>query len=311
MKNGLKPSTEDKRDFKMGAYYTLPSLSELPLSFSFPTLKVKDQGETFMCAAFAASTLSELEEGVELSPEYIYAKAKQINGDYTDDGLELRDVCKALVKYGSLEQKEAPFSLQTHPGAFLADWRNWPTELDQKAICHKKGSYWQVVGPYDHYDNIRAAIWKFRAKKQGVLFGVDWNWNVSDPLIQSVPSSGSGHALPEIGWNEKGEDIQNSYGTNIGDKGHFYFSRAVINHFVEKYGAFMFFDITPEEAQYYLQNGIKDTDNWLLGLLKVGLNLLKDILTKINAQSLGSFAKSFSSFIKPHSVSQDFTHQGD
>lgn len=141
---GLKTLPYDARDFSFGAIFGLPKLEELPDVYFIPPLAIKDQGNSDMCAAFASISASEDQEGVELSPEYVFMKAKEMEGDYTTWGLSLRDVCKVLTKIGSIEMKDAPFSLATKDRDFLANFSNWPPELDGKAIKHKKASYFAV-----------------------------------------------------------------------------------------------------------------------------------------------------------------------
>ena len=106
VKGGLLPTPEDKNDFLFGSIFGLPKLKELPSEFRLNSLGIKNQGNSTMCAAYGSTTISEIQEGVELSPEYLYAKAKQITGDWRGWGLTIRDICKAITKYGSIEKKK-------------------------------------------------------------------------------------------------------------------------------------------------------------------------------------------------------------
>ena len=110
---GLQKSKKDKRDIQLGAVFALPKLEELPKEYQVNGfVKIKNQGSSDLCAAFAAAATSEEQEMVELSPEYIFAKAKELTGDPNSWGLNLRDVCKVLTKIGSIEQKDSPFELE-------------------------------------------------------------------------------------------------------------------------------------------------------------------------------------------------------
>lgn len=275
---GLLEKTQDKRDLPLGAITTLPSLDELPEHFELDILGIKDQKQTDFCAAFAGTLLSEIQEGIELSPEYLFAKAKEIVGDHTEWGLQLRDVFKALQKKGTLPKSDAPFSVENKDRDFLANWKNWASELDEKALVHRKQSYFDVTGKYDHFDNARAAMWKFRHKKQGIEFGVQFGWSISRVVLDVIPQGGFGHALASTGASviENGVPVlivKNSYGKQAGDNGTHYITREIYNHFVEKYGHYMMVDIPPEDAKYMIERNIKIGDNWIVQLFKAFLHL--------------------------------------
>ena len=79
---GLLPLPKDKKDFSFGSVFGSADLAELPLEFRIGTpLQIKNQFNSDMCTAFGSSSVSEDQEGVLLSPEYIFAKTKQIAGE--------------------------------------------------------------------------------------------------------------------------------------------------------------------------------------------------------------------------------------
>lgn len=277
IKNGLKPTPHDHRDFPLGAIVSLPAISELPESFSLSTLGVKDQGATDFCAAFATTTLSEIQEGIELSPEYQFALGKLVSGDPEEWGLDLRSVLKGASKYGSLPQTAAPFSLKDKDDTFVRNIANWPQSLMTLAAPQKKKSFFEITGPYDYYDNIRTAMWKFRNQKQGVLSGVIWQWPLDATLLEGEGDQGFGHAIPYIGWTDKGLVLQNSAGLEAGLRGCHIVSRETVNHFVGQFKAYMMVDLSPQDAKYLLENGIKIEDNWIVGLIKAFASLIKII----------------------------------
>lgn len=266
-KYGLLPKTEDTRDLKLGVVYDLPKLEDLPKKFSLGVkVKVKDQKNSDFCTAFASCTVSEIQEGVELSPEWIFAVGKMIEGGNPDTfGLELRTICKAHQKHGCIEKKDAPFSLENKDPKFLRRIENWDVRLFDKAIVHKKESYFDVKGPYDSFDDIRASMYKF---KDGVLLGVVWSWDTSQTYINEISDKGDGHALAvAVGWDGDYLIVRNSWGQKAGKKGDHYIHRKVINHFVNMYGAYMFSDISPEKAREYIEKGVKaDQDKSILSV---------------------------------------------
>lgn len=279
---GLRPLKEDERDFPVGGLVDLPELSELPKKYSLPLPKIKDQKQSDFCAAFSSTTVSEYQEGVELCPEWVFAIGKMLAGDVDDWGIDLRTICKAHEKYGAIEVKDAPFSIDNKDADFLRRIENWPDELKDKALYHKKASYFKVVGPYDSFDDIRATLWKFREEKRAVFTGVVWSWNAKDFRLDDFNMEGYGHAVPVIGWDGDYAIVPNSWGKKVGDNGVHYIHRRVINKFVGMYGAFMFLDITKEEATEYLKYGRK-LEPIKLSLIQTILNLankLVEILKK-------------------------------
>ncbi len=293
LKAGLRPTPHDHRDFpladdpsrKLGGLVTLPKLEELPERFVLEPLSLKDQGESDFCTAFASTLLSEMQEGVVLSPEYSFALGKLLSRDPDEWGQDIRKALKAHVKIGAIEQSDAPFSLENKDQDFLRRFMNWPDTLLQKTALHRKQSFAEITGPYDHYDNIRASIWKFQKEKRGVISGVNWSWPLDEFILGGISDEGFGHCIPFIGWDKDGLIVQNSVGERAGMKGRHLMDRDTINHFVSKYEAFMLIDMNPEDAQYYLDNGIKLDDNWVVGIFKAIASLFSLTLKRISSHS--------------------------
>lgn len=266
---GLRPTPPDERDFPLGQIITLPDLSDLPKEFILPTLDVYDQKDSDFCTAFMSCLMSEKQEGITLEPSWSFAKSKEISGDVSSWGQDIRTALKTHVKSGGLPASLSPYSLETDAPSFLRDIKNWP-KLEDKAYPHRKKSFFKVTGPYDHFDNARASIWKF---KDIVGTGVNWGWKANEFYLNYIPTGGYGHAVPFIGFTtmDDGQEVlvlQNSYSERKGIKGLYYVTREVYNHFANMYGAYLFVDISPEEAKKCLDYGIKLEDSWLVKLLK-------------------------------------------
>ena|SRR3990167_8408633 len=140
---------------------------------------------------------------------------------------------------------------------FLANWGNWPKNLDESAKKHLKQSYFSIYGPYDTFDNIRATLWANRNEKRSVLTGCEWKsiWiNAAGGIIPKfyLEKNGVGHAFKIFGWKEiAGESYliaQLSNGMGVGDKGIFYFPRNVINKELS-FGIYTFSDMPTEKAK--------------------------------------------------------------
>lgn len=275
MKSGLRELPKDDRDFQLGAVFDLPTLEELPIDFRFQPLAIKDQKNSDFCTAFSYCALSELQEDVLLEPSWSFAMTKDLEGDYTTYGADLRTAAQAHTKYGALEAEQSPYNLDNKSPDFLRNPEVWNSDLIEKAKVHQKKSYFKISGPYDAFDNIRASIWKFRDKKQGVAIGVLYGWSVLDSHVWEPATKGGGHAMAVMGWDGEFLVVQNSYGLKSGENGFQYLHRNVINANVDRFGAFMLVDLDRTDAEYLIYNGLKADWNWLKQLIAIILNYFK------------------------------------
>ena len=216
------------------------------------------------------------DNGDYFDPLYQMSKIKQVRGEYTGYGANLRDACQALTKYGSLPKKQSPFTYKEGKPSdqvrdFLANWLNWPTKLDTIASKWRLGSFFTVDGPYDPFDNVRSLLWANYGQKLpiGVLFGLNWRpeWTLN-PFIEGNygDSAGGPHCVWLRGVKTKNGVpyivIQQSWDDTVGDKGLFYISREAFNkEFLANYGAFTFKKLSKNLAEYYNGNGIQAPTN--------------------------------------------------
>lgn len=277
---GLVLKPRDPRNFKLGAITELPKLSELPKAFQLKGYRIKDQKRTDFCSAFTFCGMSELQEGVELSPEYSFALSKELSGDPESFGQDLVTAAKAHTKIGAIEKKDNPFSVDNQNSTFLRYITNYPAELREKATLHIKKSFFEVTGPYDHFDNIRATIWKYRGEKRAVGSGFVFGWDRTQEKLDDIKLDGEGHAMPYVGWADDNYLIcAQSSGKKAGKDGFHLVSRKVVNHSVGLFQAFMFLDMDPETVKWMLDHGIKDRDNWVIQLQKMLITVLSDYLS--------------------------------
>ncbi len=279
---GLILKEPDKRNFPLGAVIDLPNPKKLPVEFRLPAVKIKNQGGNDKCAAYASCSASEMQEDCELSPDYLFAVAKKKSGDPEAWGCSLEDILKAHTKVGTIEQREVPenFNVNSTEARYL---ENWP-DLQDKAYLNKKETYFEVKGPYDLFDCIKSAIYHFRNTEQAVLFGVVWSWKLTDVYLTNYKKEGFGHALIAVGWAKRnGKEYivaQNSAGEGAGELGYHYISRQVINYFAGMYGSFMMTDMAREDAEWYLNNQIKENDDGLTVWFKSVL--MKKVIELLN-----------------------------
>jgi len=302
---GLLPYIKDERDLKLGGFFDQPFLADLPSEYVIEGWKIKDQKSSDFCSAFAFCGLSELQEGVELSPEFSFALSKLLSGDVDGWGQDLKSAASTLVKWGSLKKSDAPFSLETKDPQFLRRIENWgdTSKLLNNAITHSKEGYYKTSGRYLGFDNIRSWLWKFKDERRAVASGILWGWDTDNAVIETIPAQGDGHAVAYIGWSKHqvhpdgkinpqkpfpdGKTrmiLANSWGTSVGDNGFFYIDPEVINHFVDIYGGLMFKDITPERARFLQKNGLKQDGAKIKELLKPLWNKVYLLLAELIAE---------------------------
>lgn len=266
---GLKERPFDPRDYRLGAIIPIkyfPKLEDLPEEFELETSDLKDQIDDF-CTGNVIALLIGTNEGFPCDENWSMAVSKQLSKDVEDWGQDLRTAMKVGVKAGALPKKDSPFT-SDKGSAFLRRIENWPEELFAKAEPQKQKTYFEVTGPYSHFDNIRATIYylkKVLKQKQGVGLGVLWSWPLSQYIMDDSADKGFGHAITGIGWKQvSGQPyllIQNSY-KDAGEKGRHLFNFTVIENFAERYGVYCYLDMPREEAEFLVGNSLTIESLW-------------------------------------------------
>lgn len=255
--SGLIPPKKELINLDFSYQKQFGGIKELPESdfVVAEPLGIKEQEQSDLCTAFGTASVSEDQEGVELAPEYSFAKIKELMGDWQGFGGDPRQACLAATKYGFLEKDKCPYQLANHERDFIANWKNWPPELDSQAGEHRKKSFFVVDGQKDLFDSMRAVMWANRSEKRSIFTGCYWqnSWtNITGGIIpkDSMNLSINPHAFKIFGQKRINGEIhlvaQLSNGTEIGDNGKFYFPRNIINRFLF---AYTFKDLDPEEAK--------------------------------------------------------------
>ena len=234
IKQGLRQSVKDGKEYNFGAIFGYAKLDDIPKVFRIgPVVSMKEQKDSDFCVGMGFSTASEYQEEVELSPEWFFAKCKELTGKVDEWGTDIKTGGKVACSSGFIEQKDAPFSLQNKDRDFLADINNWP-DLNAQGLIHKKSNYFFVEKSYgyDLFDAMRAAIWKFKDEKRTLVTGANWksSWLGNGYISEDYPDEqGFGHCFVIVGWNEYGLVAQVTGDGVIGDQGFFYFPRSVVN----------------------------------------------------------------------------------
>ena len=172
IKSGLRNLPEDTRDFNLGGVFGVEK--DLPQEFIVTganRLKMKNQGGSDLCSAYATMTASELQENVELNPEFQFALSKKISGNIEVWGQNLRDACKTAVEFGGLEQQD--YLLNWKSKETTRDWKNWDSLFLLKAEPHKKKSYFRAdfgIGA-TKFDLLKNAMYKHNS---AIVSGIEW-----------------------------------------------------------------------------------------------------------------------------------------
>jgi len=268
IKGGLKEKTEDKRDLKVGAIFSLPALKDIPVSFKLENIfTAKNQADSDFCSAYSRVGMSQLQEGVELSPKIAFGFSKYLTKDPDEWGQQMRDAMKASVKLGDVEKNDEPIDLSFDSARRVYERPDFE-ELKKKAEKHKKQTYFDATGQYNSFDDLRATIWKFRDKKVAVAIGIKFNYPLSDIVLRDVVEDGFGHMLYVYGWEGDYLLVRNSYGPEAGRNGDHLIHRDIINKWVPIFGAMCLLDMPREEAEYRRDNKIKENDWWIVGVFK-------------------------------------------
>lgn len=288
---GLLPQEPSAKDFSAAMVLGTAPLEELPEEFFVgEVLGIKNQGRLDFCGGYATAAVGEDHELIPLDGRFSFMVGKRLLGgeEWRKWGITLRDVCLGAVKVGMLPEEYAPWpASEPLERDFLANPANWPADLDMLAAEHRQASFFAADGPYGMFDNIRAHIYRNRSKACSVITGVLWRreWTTAEGGViedKEYSKQGEGHAIKIFGWMPiKGEThlvIQNSWGSDNGDRGIFYLPRALVEReFV--YGAYLFYDMSKEEAQYHHENRLNIADNPFIKLLKVFWHALIELLT--------------------------------
>jgi hypothetical protein len=287
---GLRPTPADRRDFSRHQVFGSPALPDLPEEYSVGDY-MEDQGPTDLCSAYSVAESEYESKGEVFSPEYQFAKTKQIANDPKSWGADLRQAVQVPCDYGLLPARMATMNWRKDGRDAVADWRNWPESADTLASRYKEGAYFRVDGPFDIFDNIRAALFQHKDEKRSVIVGTRWVWSYeylgADGIAHVVPESvialrsTSWHAWEIKGW--KVIDgvtylIGYSHVFGIGAGGRVYFDRENINKELSYPGAarFMF-----EKADAQLIKNLHLSNQDTMQIIRELVQRLKQLMQQI------------------------------
>jgi len=264
IKGGLNPLPSDERDLGFWQIFGSEYKQKYQEKKLNP-LTVKSQ--FFNTCGWTASTgAKEIDEGVELDERTLVMIGRR-EGKISGDGFSnLRDNEKMLQDFGVAEK-----------GFLKDDFKNWDefsnpklltTEIINNAVKHKTKTYLRIY----KISEIYKAIDEGRPVKIGIDWATGFNQGegFSFPyIIQKIIGwIVGGHALYIYGYNQNYKNfnvsiVRNSFGNDWGDKGDLYITEQFLQNQIDKYGAYINYDIDIDIAKWIInyQNKIIKTKN--------------------------------------------------
>jgi hypothetical protein len=263
---GAIKDKKDNRDYKIEDLLGSPTLEvvELPKDFEVsPITWVKNQLQQPSCVGQATTASKEPEEGVKLSARSLYARCKQMDGNY-DWGTSFRQAQEAMIKYGACEEEYFPEPKQALEITTYANTKLMNDFVVANAELHANESYYSIGKKwngteYNYFYDVMQAMYTYKSR---VVTGCDWYTgynNLSDTqyaLHEPTGNLAGGHAFYINGWRTHNGELQlilvNSWGSAWGDGGKFYANKEWFN----KHAYFSWINIDlqkklPVDKRYY------------------------------------------------------------
>lgn len=247
-KNGLLPATTKRRNSFERTFGAVSPLV-LPAEYNADNgVTMPNQGTTQLCTAELVTDLcSDSDEGTEYSVGWQMAKTLQLMGGFPGgQGASITKAFDVAVLRGLLPKRYEPFTWQEKGELYASDWKHYDLKLNDIARDYRRPEKFVVDGPYDHFDNIRSALWVGRFEKRTVGMGTQWFREFSlvgkDGIVKkSFSAMVAWHATKVSGWKViNGETylmVKSWQGSEYGDNGWVYFSREITNKLLSASGA--------------------------------------------------------------------------
>jgi hypothetical protein len=201
---GWKKDRPDPRDFN-ATKLLVKAVAVLPPAYIVdPKTIIYNQGPFPACVGFSSA-------GVKTDEEF-----RQWNKRHRFDGLWLYKECKKIDAF--------PGEDGTEPRIALKIMTQGMKESVWWCCCKKQDPKWKIaayyrIAPDSSLDFVKQIIYQYGS----ILVGSNWysNWMTVKSDMMPVPDENvvGGHAYRIVGWNPKGFDVVNSWGTSWGIKG--------------------------------------------------------------------------------------------
>ena len=253
MRNGLKPTKRDHRDFSHARTFgtVIPVYMEFNLDAGFGFPDQEADGLPEACTGYSQSELCQDEDKRQYKPRFTYDKTQEISGIFPGDTgweqgpCDIRDSLKSTLVYGVQGLNET---------------------TDMEAFQFRRGAYYDVLNS-SGMDAFDSAIAVMQATKRSISVGTPWfpEWEktlvggiLPMPVYSGNPSDYPWHNSKICGVKLIDGTpylIDKSWqGSSFGDGGYVYFNRATFNGIMGIDGtcAFTVARYTPGDAQTVL-----------------------------------------------------------
>lgn len=248
--DALGPIDHDRHYTKSHEKHFGAAQVTFPQSLHRKRRTVLDQYETNFCTEYGEATSGSYEQERDFSGEWETAAAGIYLGAPIMNGADPYPSMQVPTIMGYLPQEVSPFSLIEKGPEFVAQWKNWPSELAAIASQYRsKLIPYYIDGPHDIFDNVRNALYQaFLANEKGVVkaFGFwyeSWNEqaeNISSavkgrircPDMNEQPVSRHRYTFIDFDTDIVGAPVlvaALTQGEDFGDRGFLYFDRKTIN----------------------------------------------------------------------------------
>ena len=258
---GLLPLLPDSRDWPIHDHFGILSVPNTDFC-CLDDLRTFNQGEHPLSAAICVAVTCQHGDSDSYDPLYTYVMARSLSkrrNPLQGCGVDLRDVCKSVVKFGVLPSTMAVFGVEDPASRWgvMEEWhratRGTMPAVHKAAASLRKRAYFAIDPPpqgVDLFDAIRSASYSLLAARRPVLAGVKWRreWTVSPSgLIPYTRFKGGVlHAVRIVGQKMISGIahlvVVPCLGSAVGEQGTFHFSREVVNREF-RYGCFAFRDM--------------------------------------------------------------------
>ncbi len=232
------------------------------------------------CGGVSSSRILSFLNGYHVGPHFLWMMARQGAGEKaTDYGVSNRDLADTLRHVGALRMEDEPFTFKDTRDVIQdpSKWLDIPG-LEIKAAEQLAGSVIWIhpTNGMDAFDTFRATIArlnKLYGKIHGAVFGMMWNYPMSNITIEFPSETGSGHDIPLFWADGDYAFAIQSYGLSAGNNGEQKISRAVVNRWAEDFGMFIPIDATRAQIDAVLAKGGKLDDPWSTNIVRTVIDV--------------------------------------
>jgi C1A family cysteine protease len=221
----LKRSKQDVRDYKIS--FEVPKNLPKSVDLRDNCPPVFDQGQLGSCSANAGVANKMILDGIAtpLSRLFLYYKEREMEGTIAEDaGASMRDICKALNKFGVCEEAFMPYDISK-----FAD------SPSNEALANASK---YTIKSYSSLSNLGAVKAFLATQQKPVLLGMEVYESFESAKVAKsgklpIPKEGEqmlgGHAVLAVGYKDTPTSktskgyliVRNSWGAEWGQEGYF------------------------------------------------------------------------------------------